>query len=162
MWERRQTAACNELAAAVQQNSMSIKKAEQLVATRQELANRMQKVEGLMEDKLLLSLLHNISEGFSSTDCLESINIDARVLVSHKKENQAAKDAPPPEETYMVRISGITSNNATLADLVTRLSHQAAPAMNVVLESSKREQRLEGQVMRFQILCEKPRADKGT
>src|SRR6476660_3448080 len=78
MWQLQQTAAEKELVAQVQQHSSALVKSQQIVASRQELANRMQKVESLMDDKMLLSLLKNISEGFASSDCLEYISIDAR------------------------------------------------------------------------------------
>ena len=44
---------------------------------------------------------------------------------------------------------------------MTRLGKNSTPAMNVVLETSRREAYLDGQVMRFQIVCEKPE-NKGT
>ncbi len=38
---------------------------------------------------------------------------------------------------------------------MTRLGQRTNPPINVVLESSRREALLDGQVMRFQIICEK-------
>src|SRR5688500_18327652 len=70
MWGRQQRAERDSLAAEFQAKSSTISQSQQLLQTRQELAKRMQKVEQLMDDKMLLSLLKNISEGFASTDCL--------------------------------------------------------------------------------------------
>jgi hypothetical protein len=147
------------------QKASAIDQSRQVLARRQELANRMQKVEQLMDDKTLLSLLKNISEGFASSDCLEYINIEAKAKDGEKtndngKDKNKDKDVALANGNYVVHITGITSNSATLADLVNRLSHQTTPAMNVVLESSHRETLMDGQVMRFEILCEK-QAQKG-
>lgn len=162
LWERQRVAEHSALAEQLQQKSSAIGQSQQVLAARQELADRMQQVEQLMDDKMLLSLLRNISEGFASTDCLEYIAIDARgkkgEVVKDKGKEKAASGR---EEHYMVRITGITTNSATLSDLVTRLSRQTSPAMNVVLESSHREKLYDGQVMRFEISCEQP-GGKGT
>jgi hypothetical protein len=164
MWGRQRSAERDILAAEFQAKSSTISQSQQLLQTRQELAKRMQKVEQLMDDKMLLSLLKNISDGFASTDCLEYISVDARGKPPEPvkdKEGNLVKDTQPVEDRYAVRITGITANNATLSDLVTRLSRQSTPPMNVVLESSRRENLLDGQVMRFQILCEKPGISAG-
>lgn len=169
MWQLRQTTVESGLAAQVQERSSVLLLSRRVVASRQELADKMQKIEQLMDDKTLLSLLKNISEGFSGSDCLEYISIDARgkTLADHTTKNE--KDASPHTATpaadggrYVVRISGITANNATLKDLVDRLSQRASPAMNVGLESSRRENMFDGQVMHFEIVCEKPGDLKGT
>jgi hypothetical protein len=168
LWQRQQTAVDNDLAAQVRDKSSAVVQSQRIVASRQELADKMQKIEQLMDDKTLLSLLKNISEGFSGTDCLEYIHIDARGK-SLPQAPRTDKDAPAPapapapaEDRYVVRISGITANSATLKDLVDRLSQRASPAMSVSLESSRRENMFDGQVMRFEIVCEKPQTDKGT
>jgi hypothetical protein len=167
LWQHKQVARYNELNAQVQEQSSALVKSQQVVASRQDLANRMQKIDQLMDDKTLLALLRNISEGFSGSDCLEYINIDARgkSVAQPAEKTDNGKPAPPAatiEDRYVVRISGITANNATLKDLVDRLSERASPAMTVSLESSRRENMFDGQVMRFEIVCQKPRELKGT
>jgi hypothetical protein len=167
VWQHRQSTSERDLIAQVAEKSAALVDSQKIVLTRQDLAGKMQRVEQLMEDKMLLSLLKNVSEGFAATDCLENISIDARgkslpVAAAAPGPDGKPVAAEPAEERYAVRLTGITANNATLSDLVTRLSRQTSPAMNVVLESSKRENMFDGQVMRFEILCEKPRATKGT
>ena len=80
---------------------------------------------------------------FAASDCLEYVHIDAR-------GGNAGE-----EGKFLVRITGITNNSTTLAELMTRLSKGKEPAVNVTLEMSRREPYLDGQVMRFQITCER-------
>jgi hypothetical protein len=56
----------------------------------------------------------------------------------------------------VVHITGITENSRTLADLMTRLGKNTQPEVSVVLQSSKREPLMDGQVMHFEITCEQP------
>jgi len=145
--ERAQSAQYESLLREYQQKSVLITRSQELRAKRQSLADRMNKIQTLMDDKTLLALLRNISSGFSESDSLEYIQVDARGTTKH-----GASDG----STYVVRLTGITANSTTLADLMTRLSKQQTPAVSVQLEMSRRETFLDGQVMRFQIVCEKP------
>ena len=154
-WERQRSAAYETLHEEHRGKSLLISQSEALRAKRENLASRMQKIQQLMDDRLLLSLLRNISDGFSSNDCLEYIQIDARGI---SRPDQPDKDG---SDAYCVRISGVTANSSTLAELMTRLTQRSNPPMNVVLQSSRRDTVLDGQVMRFQITCEKP-DNKGT
>jgi hypothetical protein len=156
-WFHKHAAEHEKLAAEFKAKSVLIVHAQELRTDRQNLANRMQKIQELMDDKVLLSLLKNISEGFTGKDSvIESLNIDARV-----QDPAPAADKPAPDPRYVVRITGITKDSGTLAELMTRLGQRTDPPINVVLESSHREALLDGQVMRFQIVCDK--ADvKGT
>jgi hypothetical protein len=151
----------------VQAQSAVLLQSQRVIANRQGLADKMQKIEELMDDKMLLALLKNVSDGFSGADCLEYINIDARgksLPVPTPKTDKDGRPVATPQqpETYVVRISGVTANSATLKDLVDRLSQRASPAMTVSLESSHRENMFDGQVMRFEIVCQKPHEQKGT
>ena len=151
-WERQRTMEYNALREQHRDKSVLIAQSETLRARRENLAERMQKIQQLMDDHLLLTLLRNVAEGFSANDCLESIQVDARGTT---RRDTADKPAAGPD-AYVVRISGVTANSSTLAELMTRLTRQSNPAMNVGLESSRRDTYLDGQVMRFQIVCEKP------
>lgn len=146
-WERRQSAAYESLLNEYKQKSTLITRSQELRAKRQSLADRMGKIQQLMDDKTLLALLRNISMGFSENDALEYIHVDAR---------GTSKPNATEGQTYIVRLNGITTNSSTLAELMTRLSKQTVPPMNVQLEMSRRENMLDGQVMKFQIICEKP------
>ncbi|MGN6368700.1 MAG: hypothetical protein ACTHN5_10595 [Phycisphaerae bacterium] len=150
VWERQCSAENEALAGQYREKSTLIARAQELRAKRRDLANRMEKIQTLMNDKTLLSLLNNISNGFSAKDCLDYINIDARA----QKSDPAAKGESPRH--YVVQITGITENSRTLADLMTRLGKNTEPPVNVVLQSSKRENLMDGQVMRFDITCEEP------
>jgi hypothetical protein len=151
MWRRQQAVAHEIIQVQYQDKASLMLKAEEMQARRAELASRMQQVQHLMDDKMLLSLLRNVSEGFGPLDCLEDVSIEARAA-------KPAGDKPGVHQSpYLVHVTGITANSSTLAELMTRLSRRnlagAQTSMNVVLEASHREKLLDGQVMRFQILC---------
>ena len=57
--------------------SVLIKQAMDLQTKRLDLAARMQKMQSLRDDKTLLSLLKSVSSGFSDTDCLQYLSIQA-------------------------------------------------------------------------------------
>lgn len=150
-WEKARERETALLAAEFRDKSTLITRSQELRSKRQDLANRMEKIQELRDDKVLLALLRSIADSFSADDCLETVKIDA---------HGARPDGTPPagdaDDRYAVHLSGITTNSTTLAALMTRLTRQDSPAINVVLENSHRDKLLDGQVMRFQILCEKP------
>jgi hypothetical protein len=114
----------------------------------------MQKMQELKDDKVLLSLLRNISEGFGNSDCLEYVSVEAHG--ARPNGNEKSVD----DKAYAVRINGITANDTSHADLLNRLTEigaKADPPIAITPESLKREKLLDGQVMRFQILCERPK-----
>ena len=151
-WQLRSSGELTDLRTQYKSRSALITRSQELRSKRLDLAQRMQKIQYLMDDRLLLALLNGISQGFSSGDCLEFIHIDAQ-----SASTPANKKSPQPTDAsnrYRVHITGITTNSTSLAELMTRLSKTAQPRMNVTLESSKRENFLDGQVMRFQIVCE--------
>lgn len=151
-WKWERVAEYTALQAERQSKSVLIAQAKVLRERRLDLAARMQKMQELKEDKVLLALLRNISDGFSAHDCLEYINVEAH---NPRQGGKASDDKP-----YSVRISGITANDTTHADLLNRLTEIGAksdPPITITPESLKRENLLDGQVMRFQILCEKPK-----
>ena len=153
LWSRQQSKAHDALEAQYQDKSNLIVKSQELRARRLELAGRMQQVQQLMDDKLLLSLLRNVSAEFGPSDCLEYVTFDAR---QRSKDDRTVSKSP-----YKIRIVGVTANSTTLAELMTRLGQQSASTMNVVLQSSERQKMLDGQVMKFEISCEQA-AEKGT
>jgi hypothetical protein len=150
-WSRQCASGLETLSTQYREKSALIVRSQLLRASRQNLANRMEKIQQLMDDRTLLSLLRNISSGFSAHDCLEYINIDARA-----EKDPAHAAGASGKGFYVVHITGITESSASLADLMTRLGRNGSPPINVVLQSSKREPLLDGKVMRFEILCEQP------
>jgi hypothetical protein len=157
VWQRGKAAEHATLAAQFREKSVLITRSQELRSKRQDLANRMEKIQQLRDDKVLLSLLRNIAGSFSGEDCLETVKIEAHGA----KPDASAGGASAADDAYAVHLSGITTNSSTLAALMTRLTQQNSPAINVVLENSRRDKVLDGQVMRFQIVCEKP-TPKGT
>ncbi len=145
----RSASALDELRSEHRSRLALIVRAQELRNKRQDLADRMQKIQQLMDDKVLLALLHDISQAFSSNDCLEYIHIDAR-----GKGGDGA--APRDGNQFVVRLTGITNSSTGLAELMTRLNTQTQPRVDAVLENSRRETYLDGQVMRFQITCARP------
>jgi len=139
----------------VQQSSL-IQRSEELQRRRQELADRMKKIEGLRDDKTLLALLRNVAGGFAVFDSLEYIHINVRGPRPTDAAAVAAAATDSDTSHFVVRMSGITTNTSSLADLMTRIGKARDPALQVKLESSKRENYLDGQVTRFQMTCEKP------
>lgn len=146
-WQHNKSAALAELNNEYKQRSTLISRSQELRTKRANLASCMKGIQQLRDDKVLLALLHNISEGFSEHDCLEQVHIDARGGNNGRAEGE-----------YTVKLIGVTSDSSTLADLMKRLASQNQPTISVILETSKREAYLDGHVMRFQILCEKPGA----
>ncbi len=109
IWLRQQSTKSAQLGVEYKAKSALIMRSQELQAKRQELANRMEKIQELMDDKVLLSLLKNISEGFSGKDCvLEYINIDA------KSQQPSTPDKPTTDPRYVVHITGITKTQAHL------------------------------------------------
>lgn len=156
-WQRGKAAEHADLAAQFREKSVLITRSQELRGKRQDLANRMAKIQELRDDKVLLALLRNVAGSFSTEDCLETVRIEAHGA----KPDTAPSGAVSSDDAYAVHLNGITTNSSSLAALMTRLTQQNSPAINVVLENSHRDKVLDGQVMRFQILCERP-APKGT
>ncbi|HUO07365.1 MAG TPA: hypothetical protein VM008_03625 [Phycisphaerae bacterium] len=151
MWQHRCVTEYQGIASQCKEKSALITRSQDLRSRRQDLANRMQKIQKLMDDRTLLSLLCDISNGFSARDSLDYINIDARA-----QKNDPSGNASDSDGHYIVHIVGITENSRTLADLMTRLGKSTQPPVNVVLQSSRRESYLDGQVMHFELTCEQP------
>jgi hypothetical protein len=118
----------------------------------------MTRMEQLRGDKILLSLLKNVSEGFSNKDCLQYIRVEA-----HPAD-------PKAEEKYLVRIRGITTNDTTHSELYQRLTEigkKTLPALAVPLGEHHVMSVLDGEATFFEFTCQKPApksvasADKG-
>jgi hypothetical protein len=159
MAEHRTAVALSELENQTEARSMLIAKAEEVKAKRAAVADRMEKIQQLMDDHVLLGLLQQMSAGFSGNDCLEYIHIDARPTPPATKDGTPATDVAP---NYIVRLTGATSNTQTLAELMTRLSTPAQMPVSVMLDKSFRDTLLDGQAVKFQITCEKGKAAANT
>jgi hypothetical protein len=157
-WQQRQARELARLSDEFRAKSAVIAQAKELQSKRLDLAARMQKMQQLMDDKTLLSLLRNVSEAFSSSDMLSYISIDA-----HGGPRQSV---PKTQEDYKysVRLTGVTASDTSHADLISRLTEigkKSSPPIEVNPESLRRENLYDGQVMRFQITCGKPEAKGG-
>ena len=159
VWKNHRSAEFATLNNEFHSKSVLIDRAKELQSRRLDLAARMKKMQQLMEDRTLLSLLQNIANGFSANDCLEYISVDA-----HGNPQSAANDKSPESHRYSVRITGITANDTSHADLLNRLTDigvKSNPPIAINPESLRRESMNDGQVFRFQILCEQPLAKGG-
>ena len=146
--ERRSAAELQELKDQVQSRASLVSRSQMLQAKRQELADRMTKIQRLMNDRLLVSMLKDFAQGITANDRLEFIKIDLAPLTKPPESNK--------EPPVLARISGITSNSGTLAELMTRLTKQSNQQVEFRLQHSQRTAFLDGQVMRFELVCSKP------
>ncbi len=130
--------------------------AKELLNRRVELAARMQKMQELKDDKILLSLLSNVSQAFSpKDDCLEYVSVMAH--------NTQRGPNEPDDHKYVVHVNGITKSDTTNADLLNRLTElgvKADPPLVTTPISLRRESLQDGKVMRFEIVAEKPEPKK--
>jgi hypothetical protein len=143
-WQRKQASALADLQNDYRQRSTLIESAKDMRKKWQDLQQRRARIAQLRDDSTLLSLLNHVSQATREYDCLEQVQIDAR------KSSSGEKDS------YFVKLTGVTADPAGLAAYMKRLSEESKPPINVILESSKREQFLDGHVLRFHILCERP------
>lgn len=128
------------------QRSTMITKTQELVSKRSALASRMEKIQQLMDDRILLGLIHNTAMSKSPSDMFDSIHIKARDL---DKDGDAAAH-------YSITLAGITETPASLAELMTRLGKQDDPPVSVTLQNSRSEEFADGKIQRFAISCERP------
>ena len=153
-WQQQRLRETSKLADEYQGKSVMIKQARELQAKRLDLAARMQKMQELRDDKTLLSLLKNVSDGFSSNDCLNSITISA-----HNSQGNGAAHA---DDRYSLEIRGITLNFSTHKDLFNRLTeigHKSDPPMEVPPDKSRLEKYGDGEVFSFDIVCAQPKGN---
>jgi hypothetical protein len=158
MWRRQQAAECARLEQKYRDSTALIKQYNDLRAKREELAQRMQKMEDLRTDKVLLSLLNSVSSCFSESDCLEYVCVDA-----HPAEKRAG-DSKNADPRYSVRIRGITVDDITHSHLLERLTatgKKSEPPINVPLGEHHLLQMLDGAVTSFDVTCDQPLAKGG-
>ena len=161
-WHQFGSLQMTELQQHYRDRSALIARSQELRAKRQELADRMQKIQHLMDDRTVLALLNSTAQAFSDEDCLESVEIDGPNAPNYDTAlpipgaSAAARPGArrgPEQHPVVVLISGITTDAASLSRLMMRLGQQTEPQVAVTLEYSKREQFLDGSVMRFQLRC---------
>lgn len=143
-WQRTQASKLADLQTEYAERSPVIASARELKKQRQELLERRQRDARLRDDNTLLVLLNHVASARREFDCIEQVQIDARKSVKGDKDS------------YFVRITGVTADPKTYGSLMERLQREKSPKISVVPESSKREAYLDGDVLRFHILCEKP------
>jgi hypothetical protein len=156
-WKARQAATYSRLSEEFRAKSVLMSQAKELQTRRLELAARMQKMQELKDDKILLALLRNVSDAFSENDSLEYISVQAHAP-------NRGNPPEPDDKKYSVHMTGITRNNGTHADLLNRMTElgaKADPPVVTTPESLHREPLLKGDVMRFQIVCDKPDGKRG-
>lgn len=128
-----------------------ISRATELVAQRAALAQRLETIQHLQDDRTVLTALSDVAARFSEHDRLEFIRVS-----NDQVNHQANKDSPVrPNTNATAQVRGITENATTMAELMTRLSRTTPATTNVVLETSRREDFIDSQVMRFHLLCQR-------
>jgi hypothetical protein len=107
----------------------------------------------LRNDKVLLSLLHSVSVGFSDNDSLQYVYIEAHPA-----------DKKPEEARYSVRIRGITASDTSHSRLLERLTDigkKSQPPIVVPLGEKHLMQLFDGEVTSFDLTCDQPLAKGG-
>jgi hypothetical protein len=153
MWKHGKAAEYARLEQQYRDSAVFIKQYNDLHARRDDLAARMKKMEDLRNDKVLLSLLHSVSSGFSDSDTLSYVHIDAHPV-----------DKKPEEARYSVRIRGITASDTTHSRLLERLTDigkKSRPPMVVPLGEKHLMQMFDGEVTSFDLTCDQPLAKGG-
>jgi hypothetical protein len=142
-WQHQQVKAVDDLTNDFRQKSPILVRAKEIKNNYDQLAQRLENMDGLRDDTTLIALLNHISAARNEYNCFETLQIDAR------------KSASGEKDSYFVRIVGVASDPKELAGLMDRLSKDSNPKINVILETTKREQFLDETVLRFHILCER-------
>jgi hypothetical protein len=153
MWKLARAAEYAKLEQQYRDSAVLIKQYNDLHAKRDDLAARMKKMEDLRHDTVLLSLLNSVSTGFSDSDCLQYVHIDA-----HPNEKK------PEDNRYSVRIRGITASDTSHSRLLERLTDigkKSQPPMVVPLGEKHLTNLFDGEVTSFDITCEQPLAKGG-
>lgn len=154
-WRARQAGALADLQKQYQGKATLIARAREIQAQRVNLAARMSQLQSLENDNVLLSLLKDVSDGFSDNDCLEFVEIDA-----HNTQPVAKSE----EKGYSLRIRGITANDTTHSRLLERLTtigKKSEPPIDVPLGEKQLKPIMDGDVTVFDLTCKQP-ASKGT
>jgi hypothetical protein len=153
VWKRQQAVRYADLARQYREAEVHIQQYSDLKARRDDLAQRMKRMEDLQSDQVLLSLLRNVSTGFSDSDCLEYICIDA--YPGDKKSS---------DSRYSVRLRGITlddTSHSRFLDRLTDIGKKSQPPLRVPLGEKHLLLMLDGQVTSFDIICDQPVAKGG-
>ena len=154
-WRTRQAGTLATLQKQYQSKEVLIAHAKDLEARRASLAERSHKLSSLQNDNVLLSLLGIISRSFSDNDCLQYVDVEA---------HDTQPGAKVVDNTYSVRIRGITASDSThsrLLENLTQTGKKAAPPIDVPLGEKQLKTVLDGEVTVFDITCKQPQT-KGT
>lgn len=130
-----------------------IARSQEVVATRQDLADRLAKIQRLRDDQVLQTLLFEIANAKAENDRLETIRMDTGV-------GRTAPQTLADGSLVIARVSGITQNSATLAELMRRLSQSARKPVEIRLENSHSDTCYNGNVMRMQLVWARPGTPK--
>ena len=151
LWRQKQARLFAALNTEYHAKAELIQRAAALQAQRTDLADRMKKLQALRDDKILLSLLKNISDGFSDNECLQFIQINAH--------NNDIPNPKFPTPQYSVRVHGITASYTTHTQLLERLTAigtQSDPPIHVPLGEKQLKELADSEVILFDLNCEQP------
>jgi hypothetical protein len=130
-----------------------VKQAQEIQHQRETLAARMQKLQALRDDNVVLSLLKSVTDSVSDSDCLSYLQINANLKDAAQVKNAAA--------SYRVRLEGITNNDSTHSKLLERLTEtgkKADPPVEVPLGEREQRKVMQTEVTYFDITCAAPGA----
>jgi hypothetical protein len=149
-WKRQQLAAFQAVDKAYAESAAVKVSARQLISKREATAKRMQKIQGVQDDQMMLALIRTISSQFSDNDMVQNIALEV---------HGRAGDERLPLGSFSGRVDGMTRSDDTLAALLDRLSKAGSsgtPAMAVKPGSSSTVDLLDGKAVRFQVTFEMP------
>jgi len=146
MWKRQQTKAYTEMQRQYDKTTALLQLAKHMQEQRTELAAKMARIENLQHDTLLLQLLRGVSGGFSDSDCLKFIRIDAHL-----------PSARPDDVKFQVQLRGYTVDDTTHANFLDRLTdigRKSTPPIKVNLGEKHRMPMVDSIVTAFDLTCD--------
>ena len=154
-WQHKQYLAYAEVKQFYDHRAMIKVKAKSLIDQREDMANRMARLEEVQNDQTMLLLMQNITREFSDEDMLEDITLEVHGKLGEERN---------PPGSFTVIVNGITKSNITLSTLVSRLSKAGAksiPAMRVQPGSSSTGVVMGGNAVRFHVTFDRAATKSG-
>jgi hypothetical protein len=158
LWKQRQASEYARLEKQYRDKAVQIKQYNDLKIKRADLASRMEKMEDLQSDKVLLSLLNTVSICFSDSDSMDYICVEAHPT------DRRSNDPKKAEPKYWVNVRGITVDDTSHSRLLERLTAagmKSDPPIKVPLGEKHLLQMFDGAVTSFDITCSQPVAKGG-
>ena len=150
-WQRNKARAFEAQNQEYQKKLELVRQAQEIQHQRESLAARMQKLQALRDDNVVLSLLKTVAQSVSDNDCLRYLRIEA-----NDKESAQGKGTAP---SYRVRLQGITSSDSSHSRFLERLTEagkKSTPPIDVPMGEREQRKVMNTEVTFFDITCEPP------